>query len=121
MNNKNKSSRRNFFKQTACAFGGFIVAPGLLPIAWPSISLAEDLKFVKPGKGLALSLNYTDNKMNVKKELQIEVDGVKFQDQKCSSCLQFTKDPKGDYGKCTLFSGELVKVNSWCMSWAKKV
>lgn len=122
MNNKINNSRRNFFKQAAGALGGFIAAPALLRSVWPSVAHAEDVKYVKAGVGMAASVNYTDDKKTVKKELQVERAGVKFADQKCSNCMLYTKDAKSaSYGKCSLFPSEMVKSDSWCASWSKKV
>jgi len=39
--------------------------------------------------------------------------------KKCGSCA-FFKEPKGDCGKCELFSNGPTTVNSVCNSWAKK-
>jgi hypothetical protein len=127
MNNKSNnginSSRRDFFKQTVGVLGGLIAAPALLRAMWSSVANAEEVKYVKEGVGMAASVNYTEhkNRSKVKKELQTDRGGVKFAAQKCDACMLYTKDAKGNYGKCTLFPNEFVKNDSWCSSWTKKV
>lgn len=122
MDNKINNSRRNFFKQAVGVLGGLIAAPALLRTLMSSIAHAEEIKYVKPGVGLAGSVNYNDDRTKVKKELQADRAGVKFKDQKCSACMLYTKDSKGGaYGKCSLFPNETVKADAWCASWSKKV
>jgi len=112
-----KLARRDFFKQA----GTWLLAPFVLSSFWRRLALAADkVPFVVPGQGMAASVNYTEDKSKVKKELQTDRQGVKFADQKCSACTLFTKDPAGNYGKCALFPGQFVKPTSWCSSWSKK-
>jgi hypothetical protein len=104
-------SRRDFFKQVL----GFAA----LTLWTLKARAAETMKFVVPGQGMAASVNYSEDKKKVKKDLQTDRQGVKFANQKCSVCALYTKvDEKA--GKCALFPNEYVKANAWCASWSKK-
>lgn len=85
----------------------------------------ESLSFVKPGEGMAASVNYQEDPEKMIKDAALKVDrqGVKFANQKCSGCMLYTSEGKKDgveAGKCTLFANKLVKGNGWCASWSKK-
>ena len=41
-------------------------------------------------------------------------------DRFCHNCMQYTGDPKADFGPCNIFGGKLVASKGWCMSWVKK-
>lgn len=82
------------------------------------------LPYVKPGVGMAVSLNYVEDHAAIKDaNLKGDRQGVKFADQKCSGCALYTKvgvkDGK-EVGKCTVLPGQLVKGDAWCTSWSKK-
>lgn len=56
-------------------------------------------------------------------ERTVEKQGVKPDQQSCSNCALFTKQPNVDgkeAGKCTMIQAGLVSPHGWCMSWAKK-
>lgn len=114
------NSRREFFKQVLGTLSVAAAAPALLKAIMPSFAHAAGPTFVKPSQGMAASVNYTEDKSKVKKELQTDRGGVKFKDQKCSGCMLYTKDAGGDYGKCALFPQDMVKGPAWCSSWSKK-
>ena len=117
-------SRRDFFKQALGIVGAVAAAPALLKAILPSVARAEAAPtFVVPGQGMAASVGYVEDKTKAPKDKQVDRNGVKFADQKCSNCAIYTKDASGKGGKCALFSsppGLLVKDNSWCASWSKK-
>lgn len=73
---------------------------------------------------MAKSVNYVEKHADLKKpELKTERQGVKFEGQYCKGCQLYTaagKKGSADVGKCTLFSGKLVKADGWCASWSKK-
>ena len=120
MNNSNQS-RRDFFKQALGVAGLALMAPTLVRSVFTSVAQAADApKFVAPGKGMAASVNYLEDKKKAPKNLQIERNGVPFAKQSCSGCALYTKDAVGNYGKCALFPNENVKPTSWCQSWSKK-
>jgi hypothetical protein len=79
---------------------------------------------VKPGEGMAASVNYQFKHEDVKDPaLKVERQGVPFKDQHCKTCMLYTKAGMKngeEVGKCTLFNGQLVKANAWCASWSKK-
>ncbi len=114
-------SRREFFKQALGVAGAAVAAPVILKSLWPAIAQAQGApKFVVPGQGMAASVNYSENKKSVPKDLAIERNGVKFANQTCSGCVLFTKNAGDANGKCALFPNEQVKATSWCKSWSKK-
>lgn len=82
------------------------------------------LPYVKPGQGMAVSLNYVEDHKAIKDaNLKADRQGVKFEAQKCSGCALYTKVGNKDgqeVGKCTVLPGSLVKGNAWCTSWSKK-
>ncbi len=115
------NSRRQFFKQALGVVGAVVAAPTLLKVLLPSVAQAQGaLTFVEPGKGMAASVGYVDDKKKLDKKDQIERAGVKFANQKCSTCALFTKDTSSVNGKCALFPNQLVKPDGICRSWAKK-
>ena len=84
-----------------------------------------DLPWVKPGEGMAASLNYKESWKEVKDaKLKTERQGVPFgANQICSKCMLYTTVGKKDgheAGKCTLFANQLVRGEGWCSSWSKK-
>lgn len=133
------STRRQFMK-IAATFGSLaILMPSLTraaeerrkakpaDAAAPAAGGGEGdlaLPLVKPGEGMAGSVNYQHNHKNIKdKSLKIERQGVAFDKQHCKACMLFTpvgKKAGEDVGKCTLFAGQLVKAEGWCASWSKK-
>jgi|GEM_PF-621789 len=82
------------------------------------------LPWVKPGAGMAASVNYVEQKSEVKDEkLKTARQEVPFKDQKCSNCMLYSKvgdKDKKTAGKCTIFAGQLVAAEGWCTTWAKK-
>jgi hypothetical protein len=126
------SSRREFFKIAAIS--------GVSLLALSSVAQAEKrraakpaaggatgdaaLPWVKPGEGMAASVNYQEKHSAVKDAaLKVDRQGVKFADQKCTGCMLYTSIGKKDgveAGKCTLFANQLVKGEGWCSSWSKK-
>ena len=82
------------------------------------------LPLVKPGEGMAASVNYYHKHSDVKNAaLKVERQGLAWDKQFCTNCMLYTKSGQKDgseVGKCTLFSGMLVKGEGWCASWSKK-
>jgi len=82
------------------------------------------LPLVKPGEGMAASLNYHHKNTDIKDAaLKVDRAGTPFAQQTCSKCMLYTKagmKAGEEVGKCTLFAGMLVKGSGWCTSWAKK-
>lgn len=131
------TSRRQFFK-FAAAFGGLaLLMPNLVQGAEERRRAGKPadaggaagggdtaLPLVKPGEGMAKNLNYHHDHKDIKdKSLMVERQGVPFEKQHCSGCMLFTAVGKKDgdeVGKCTLFSGQLVKAKGWCASYSKK-
>lgn len=129
-------NRRDFFKKSLVVMGAGLVLPSLLA----SVVQAEEprrrtrggeaggkpgeVPLVKPGVGMAVSLNYVEDHKDIKDaKLKTERSGVPFEKQLCSGCMLYTKE-KGsggeEVGKCQLFAGQHVKGKGWCTSWAKK-
>ena len=93
--------------------------------AAPAAGGAKELAFplVEPGKGAAAAVSYVEDHKKVKKELQTERQGVKFDAQNCANCGFYKKvgDKSGkEVGTCQIFPGSLVKSNAWCSSWNKR-
>ena len=136
-----QSSRRDFFKKLVTIVGVGAVAPSLFASAAqaaeerrrprPGAAGAAagaagptDLPLVKPGEGMAVSLNYVIDKGTIKDAaLKADRSGVKWDAQHCNGCQLYSKvgtKDGGEVGKCQLFAGQLVKGNAWCASWSKK-
>lgn len=83
-----------------------------------------DLPMVKAGEGMAVSLNYVDDKKNTKDaKLKTERSGVAWDKQHCNNCMLYEKikgSGGSEVGKCQLFANQSVKGQGWCTSWAKK-
>lgn len=112
------NSRRQFFKYAA-GFAGLAAT-----LRWmPQALAAAKLKMVEVGKGMAASLSYNEDKKKVKKSLQIEKAGVKWDAQFCSNCALYTKkgmDNGKEVGLCAIFPNEHVTSHGWCVNWSKK-
>ncbi len=112
------NSRRQFFKYAAGLAG--LAAT----LRWmPQALAAAKLKMLEVGKGMALALNYNEDKKKVTKSLQIEKDKVKWDAQFCSNCSLYTKtgmEGGKEVGLCSIFPNEHVLSKSWCVSWSKK-
>ncbi len=82
------------------------------------------LPLVKPGEGMAASVNYQHKHSDVKNAaLKVERQGTAWDKQYCNNCMLYTKVGQKDgeeVGKCTLFANQLVKGQGWCASWSKK-
>jgi hypothetical protein len=125
-------SRREFFKTLMIGAGATIATQSLSNIALAegrrrggeSGATGGDLPLVTPGQGMAASVNYVHKGSDIKDaKLKVDRQGVKFADQKCSSCILYTKhgvQGGEEVGKCQLFANQLVKASGWCTSWAKK-
>lgn len=89
-----------------------------------SSAASENLPLVKPGEGMAATVSYVHVNTEIKDpKLRVERQGVKFEDQKCASCILYTKHGTlngEEVGKCSIFPNQLVKATGWCTSWAKK-
>ena len=142
-----QSSRRSFFQKFITFVGAAAVFPSLLgssaqaaeerrrprpgaggpatPAGAPGGAAAggTNLPLVKPGEGMAVSVNYVTDKKEVKDaKLKTERQGVKWDEQHCSGCQLYAKQGMKDgqeVGSCQLFAGQLVKGQGWCNSWAK--
>lgn len=84
-----------------------------------------DLPWVKPGEGMAASVNFQASWKDVKDaKLKTERQGVPFgEKQTCAKCMLYTKagmKEGHEAGKCTLFANQLVHGEGWCASWSKK-
>ncbi len=124
------NSRRQFVKIALGLSGLALVAPRLAMgqerrrggAAGGTAAGAKTL--VKPGEGMAASLNYVEKNSEVKNpSLKVERQGMPFAQQTCANCMFYTADGKigaDDVGKCTIFSNQYVKGAGWCSSWAKK-
>lgn len=128
------SSRRDFFKQSFSMLG----LATILPLFIGKTANAEERRkakaadagkagepeMVKPGVGMAASVNYVANGKDVKDaKLKTERQGVAFEKQNCSGCMLY-KTLKGagdsEVGSCQLFPNQAVSAKGWCTSWAKK-
>lgn len=121
------TKRRDFLKIMAVTVGAGIL--------FPKITMGEErrrgsgaapaeLPLVKPGEGMAKTLNYVHKNTDVKDAaLKTARAGVPFEKQSCANCMLYAKDGNRgteEVGKCTLFQGQVVKASGWCNSWAKK-
>ena len=125
-------NRRHFLKVAAGVLGAAVVASKVEIAGAEEKRRAKkgggggdlDLPIVKPGEGVAGSLNYQHTHDAVK-DAKFKVDraGVSFDKQKCSGCVFYAKvgdKDGGEVGKCQLIAGFLVKTGGWCSSWNKK-
>jgi hypothetical protein len=125
-------SRRDFFKISSIAvlsFGAAMVAKVIPAFAEERRrprggGSGGELPLVKPGVGMAASVNYAEKHSDVKDpKLKVVRQGVPFEKQFCNSCVLYTKHGERngkEVGVCTLFANQLVKGEGWCTSWAKK-
>ncbi len=125
-------NRRGFIKLALGVSGMALLAPNILlaeerrRTKSPSDAAGGDanLPMVKPGEGMAASVNYSFKHEEIKDaSLKIPRQGVPFEKQHCQSCMLYSKAGNKDgqeVGKCTLFNGQLVKSTAWCASWSKK-
>ncbi|MEZ0391011.1 MAG: high-potential iron-sulfur protein [Pseudobdellovibrionaceae bacterium] len=137
MSQGNSNSRRDFVKLALGAGGAVLLANSVMAQerrrggAAPSGTAATGsgggdlaLPLVKPGEGMAASVQYHFKNSDVKDaKLKVDRAGVPFAQQTCSKCMLYTKAGMKDgeeVGKCTLFAGMLVKGGGWCASWSKK-
>ena len=125
------NSRRQFVKLALGLSGLALVAPQLVTAeerrrgGSPADGSSAGKKLVKPGEGMAASLNYIENHADLKNAaLKMTRQGVPFEKQLCSGCMFYAADGKvdgSDAGKCTVLANQYVKGAGWCSSWAKKV
>ncbi len=126
-----QDSRRQLFKIALGISGLALLAPKSLFAeekrrAKPGAAGGGDLALplVEPGKGMAANMNYQHSQAGVKDAaMKVERQGVPFAGQYCNKCMLYSSVGKKDgaeVGKCTLFTGQLVKGEGWCSSWAKK-
>jgi hypothetical protein len=125
-------SRRDFFKFFGLA--AFSLGTALLSKAFPARGEERrarrggaggaELALVKPGVGMAASVNYVEKHSDVKDaKLKVVRQGVPFEKQFCNNCVLYTKQGERngkEVGLCTLFANQVVKGEGWCTSWAKK-
>lgn len=127
----NFSSRRQALKQLAVAAGLAVLAPKAMAEKRRSSGgggagggADANLPLVKPGQGMAASINYVEKHADLKDaSLKTVRQGVAWEKQYCNNCMLYTAAGKRDgkeVGKCTLFQGQVVKGEGWCASWAKK-
>lgn len=124
-------SRREFFKTLVVGAGATLASQAISSVALGqgrkrggAAGAGGELALVTPGQGMAASVNYVHKTADIKDaKLQIERQGVKFLEQKCSNCILYTKHGMQggeEVGKCQLFANQVVKASGWCTSWAKK-
>ena len=126
-------SRREFFKLSTLA----VVSMGAAVLAKALPAFGEErrrprggqgadaeLPLVKPGSGMAASVNYVEKHSDLKDaKLKVTRQGVPFEKQFCNNCVLYTKQGQRngkEVGLCTLFAKQVVKGEGWCSSWAKK-
>ena len=98
-----KMNRREFGK----LLGGTAVAVPLAAVAasLPSVALSGGVKMLDPASATAAGLQYTETSDS---------------DSKCSNCLLFTAADGGHHGMCSIFPGEHVAADGWCISHSPK-
>lgn len=126
------NSRRQFVKLALGVSGLALISPKIVLAAEErrragaagAAAGGGSVPLVKPGEGMAVSMNYVEKKSDLKNaSLKTERQGVSFDKQFCHNCMFYTADGKhdgADVGKCTVFNNQHVKSEGWCSSWAKK-
>ncbi|MCX7977704.1 MAG: high-potential iron-sulfur protein [Bdellovibrionaceae bacterium] len=122
-------NRREFFVRAGLTVG--LATLATLGGSWVALAEQKKKKGQASGGGsvplvdpatdpTAKAVNYVhDRKQITKKELMIERQGVKFEQQSCANC-SFYQEVSGGQGTCTIFAGKHVKAAGWCTSWNKK-
>ena len=127
-------NRRNFL-QSALATAGLVTVFANIANSEerrrggaPASASAGAATLVDPKDPAAKAVNYVVKNSEVKdKKLMVDRAGVKFKDQKCSSCTFYQKDKEATVsGKkaapCIMpfANGKSVSNEGWCTSWAKR-
>lgn len=129
-----KSTRRDLLRKTVLA-GTALAAINLTA----ACSKKEDTKHGEPSNGenpeaeaaagyvsvdhsTAKALGYVEDGSSLGSDVRADKGTTKGADQTCNNCQFFTVDAStgGVGGKCSLFSGNLVKTQGWCRSWSIK-
>lgn len=128
-------NRRHFFKAALLTFGAIAGYSTLVGAeerrrsARPSAAGAGGATvLVDPKDSAAKAVSYVHKTSDIKdNKLKTERAGVKFNDQKCSNCVFYTKDKETTVvGKkaapCQMpFAvNKAVAAEGWCTSWSKK-
>ncbi|MES3038143.1 MAG: high-potential iron-sulfur protein [Bdellovibrionota bacterium] len=125
-------NRRNFLNTFLGMMGIALIAPAVLAEqkrgARPTAAGAGGgdlaLPLLDPNSSTAKAVNYVNKHSDLKTAaLKTERTGVAWDKQTCAGCGFYTgvgKKGADEVGKCTIFSGQLVKANAWCASWNKK-
>jgi len=69
-------------------------------------------------KDVSADGNMVDPKSSTAQGLQYVV--VSEKDVSCAGCSQYTDDGSGSKGGCTIFGGETVPAEAWCVAYSPK-